>query len=103
MHAIVVATPPEPNLPTAQSLIWAEVDDVVPGPGEVLVHVAAAGVNRADLLQRQGLYPPPPGASQLIGMECSGTIIALGEGVSTLSIGDEVCCLLSGAAMPNRS
>ncbi|MDP4675755.1 MAG: NAD(P)H-quinone oxidoreductase [Candidatus Nanopelagicales bacterium] len=96
MHAIVVATTPEPDLPTAQSLIWDEVNDLVPGPGEVLVNVAAAGVNRADLLQRQGLYPPPPGASQIIGMECSGTVMNLGEGVSTLSIGDEVCCLLSG-------
>ena len=77
----------------------SEVEDPVPGPGEVLVRVAAAGLNRADLLQRQGFYPPPPGASDIIGMECSGTVVALGEGVEstgTVALGTEVCCLLAG-------
>jgi putative PIG3 family NAD(P)H quinone oxidoreductase len=74
----------------------AEVPDPEPGPGEVLVAVAAAGLNRADLLQRQGFYPPPPGASEILGMECSGTIAALGEGVSDWQVGDEVCALLAG-------
>jgi len=74
----------------------AELPDPAPGPGEVLVEVAAAGLNRADLLQRQGFYPPPPGASEVIGMECSGTIAALGEGVEGWAVGDAVCCLLAG-------
>lgn len=73
-----------------------EVPDVEPGPGEVVLRVAAAGLNRADLLQRQGLYPPPPGASETIGMECSGTVAALGEGVEGWAVGDEACALLAG-------
>ncbi|WP_372729655.1 NAD(P)H-quinone oxidoreductase [Nocardioides sp.] len=74
----------------------AEVPDLRPGPGEVLVRVAATAVNRADLLQRMGFYPPPPGASEVIGLECSGTVAELGEGVQGWSVGDEVCALLSG-------
>jgi putative PIG3 family NAD(P)H quinone oxidoreductase len=62
----------------------------------VLVAVAATAVNRADTLQRQGFYPPPPGASDVIGLECSGTITALGEGVEGWAVGDEVCALLAG-------
>jgi putative PIG3 family NAD(P)H quinone oxidoreductase len=73
-----------------------EVPDVQAGPGEVLIAVAAAGLNRADLLQRQGFYPPPPGASDVIGMECSGTVAAVGEGVDEWQVGDEVCALLAG-------
>lgn len=67
-----------------------------PGPGEVLVRVAAAGVNRPDVMQRRGLYPPPPGASDLPGLEISGTIVALGEGVTRWRRGDRVCALLAG-------
>jgi NADPH2:quinone reductase len=67
-----------------------------PGPGEVRIEVAATAVNRADLMQRQGHYPPPPGASEIIGLECSGTIAELGEGVTDWAVGDQVCCLLSG-------
>ncbi|CAB4725441.1 MAG: zinc-binding dehydrogenase [Actinobacteria bacterium] len=74
----------------------AEVPDPEPGPSEVLVRVAAAGLNRADLLQRRGFYPPPPGASDVIGMECSGTVVGLGAGVTQWAVGDEVCCLLAG-------
>jgi putative PIG3 family NAD(P)H quinone oxidoreductase len=74
----------------------AEVPDVEPGPGEVLIAVVAAGLNRADLLQRQGFYAPPPGASEVIGMECSGTVAALGDGVTDWQVGDEVCALLAG-------
>ena len=80
----------------------SDVPDPVAGPGEVLVDVVAAGLNRADLLQRQGFYPPPPGASDIIGMECSGTIAALGEGVTGWSVGDEVCCLLAGGGYAER-
>jgi putative PIG3 family NAD(P)H quinone oxidoreductase len=67
-----------------------------PGPGEVLIRVAAAGVNRPDLLQRQGRYPPPQGASDLPGLEVAGTIAAMGPGVETWRSGDRVCALISG-------
>lgn len=67
-----------------------------PGPGEVLINVAAAGVNRADLLQRQGMYDPPPGATDILGLECSGEIAAVGEGVTDFPLGTQVCALLSG-------
>lgn len=67
-----------------------------PGPGEVLIEVTAAGVNRADLMQRMGLYDPPPGATQVLGLECSGSIAAVGEGVTDLPPGTQVCALLSG-------
>jgi putative PIG3 family NAD(P)H quinone oxidoreductase len=73
-----------------------EVPDPTPGPGEALVAVAATAVNRADTLQRQGFYPPPPGASDVIGLECSGTVAALGDGVEGWAVGDEVCALLAG-------
>ena len=91
MHAIVATSAGGPEV-----LAWQQVPDPVAGPGEVLVQVAAAAVNRADILQRQGFYPPPPGAPEWLGLECSGRVTALGEGVTSLSIGDEVCCLLSG-------
>jgi len=77
-------------------LALREVPTPVPGHGEVLLDVAATAVNRADLLQRQGHYPPPPGASDVIGLECSGTVAALGEDVTGWSVGDEVCALLAG-------
>src|SRR3954452_13202515 len=77
-------------------LRWETVPDPVAGPGEVLLDVAASAVNRADLLQRQGFYPPPPGASEILGLECSGRISALGSGVTGWSEGDEVCALLAG-------
>ena len=64
--------------------------------GEILVKVAAAGVNRPDIIQRKGLYPPPPGASDLLGLEISGEVVALGEGVTNVSIGDTVCALTNG-------
>jgi putative PIG3 family NAD(P)H quinone oxidoreductase len=80
----------------------AELPDPEPGPGEVVLQVAAAGLNRADLLQRQGFYPPPPGASDIIGMECSGTVAALGEGVADWAVGDEVCALLAGGGYAER-
>ena len=73
-----------------------EVPDPEPRAHEVVVRVAATAVNRADLLQRQGNYAPPPGASPYLGLECSGTIAALGEGVAGWRVGDEVCALLSG-------
>ena len=81
---------------------WAEVPDPEAGPGEVVVDVAASAVNRADLLQRQGFYPPPPGASDLLGLECSGRIAALGDGVKGWQVGDEVCALLAGGGYAER-
>jgi putative PIG3 family NAD(P)H quinone oxidoreductase len=91
MHAIVIDTPGGP-----EALTWQEVPDPVPAAGEVLVKVAASAVNRADVLQRRGFYPPPPGASAYPGLECSGTVVGLGDGVDSVSVGDEVCCLLAG-------
>lgn len=73
-----------------------ERDDPVPGPGEVLIAVVAAGVNRPDIIQRQGHYPAPPGASDLPGLEISGKIKALGAGVSDWAVGDKVCALVTG-------
>jgi putative PIG3 family NAD(P)H quinone oxidoreductase len=97
MHAITVREPGAPEV-----LEWTEVPDPVAGPGEVLVDVAASAVNRADLLQRQGKYPPPKGASEIIGMECSGRIAALGEGVTGWSVGDDVCALLAGGGYAEK-
>ena len=91
MRAVVVTEPGGPEV-----LAWQEVPDPVPAAGEVLVEVAATAVNRADLLQREGHYNPPPGASPYPGLECSGRLVALGEGVEGWSVGDEVCALLSG-------
>ncbi|WP_432108039.1 NAD(P)H-quinone oxidoreductase [Streptomyces sp. AA1529] len=97
MHAITI---PEPGGPEA--LVWAEVTDPEPGEGEVLVDVAASAVNRADVLQRQGFYDPPPGASPYPGLECAGRIAALGPGVSGWSVGDRVCALLGGGGYAER-
>ncbi|MER6559495.1 NAD(P)H-quinone oxidoreductase [Streptomyces sp. NPDC001027] len=97
MHAITI---PEPGGPEA--LVWDEVPDPVPGEGEVLVDVVASAVNRADILQRQGFYDPPPGASRYPGLECSGRIAALGPGVSGWNVGDEVCALLAGGGYAQR-
>lgn len=92
--AMYAFTIPQPGGPEA--LTWTKVDDPVPAEGEVLVEVAATAVNRADLLQRQGHYNPPPGASPYPGLECSGRIAALGPGVAGWAVGDEVCALLAG-------
>jgi putative PIG3 family NAD(P)H quinone oxidoreductase len=80
----------------------AEMPDPVPGEREVLLDVAATAVNRADLLQRQGFYPPPPGASEVMGLECAGTVAALGIGVTRWQVGDEVCALLAGGGYATR-
>ncbi|MDQ1710886.1 MAG: hypothetical protein QOE45_336 [Frankiaceae bacterium] len=81
----------------------ADVPDPVAGPGEVLIDVAATAVNRADLMQREGYYPPPPGASEVPGMECAGTVAALGDGVTGWQVGDEVCALLAGGGYATRA
>ena len=97
MRAVVIAEPGGPEVLELQ-----EVDDPVPAPDEVLVDVAATAVNRADLLQRQGNYAPPPGTSPYLGMECAGTIAALGAGVTGWRVGDEVCALLAGGGYAER-
>ena len=84
----------EPGPPEALRIATRPVP--APGAGEVLIRVAAAGVNRADTMQRRGNYPPPPGASDILGLEVSGTVAAVGEGVSDPAVGDEVCALLTG-------
>lgn len=76
-------------------LLWRDVPDVVAGGGEVVIRVRAAGVNRADLLQAAGKYPPPPGAGAVLGLEVSGVIEALGAGVGNLAMGQAVCALLA--------
>ena len=88
MRAIVAESPGQ--------LSWQEVPDVTAGAGEVLIKVAAAGVNRADVLQAAGKYPPPPGASDIIGMEVSGVVTEAGPDVAEWSVGQEVCALLAG-------
>ena len=90
----------EPGGP--EVLEWTERPDPVPGPGEVLIDVAASALNRADLLQRRGLYSPPPGVSDVPGLECSGTISALGDGVTGWRVGDEVCALLAGGGYSEK-
>lgn len=97
MRAVVVETHGGP-----ENLRIGDVPDPQPMPGEVVLDVVATAVNRADLLQRMGFYPPPPGASDIIGLECSGRIAALGEGVTDWSIGDEVCALLAGGGYAEK-
>nr|WP_316246494.1 NAD(P)H-quinone oxidoreductase [Streptomyces sp. WAC01526] len=97
MRAITI---PEPGGPEA--LVWADVPDPQPAEGEVLIEVAASAVNRADLLQRQGFYDPPPGSSPYPGLECSGRISALGPGVHGWAVGDEVCALLAGGGYAEK-
>jgi putative PIG3 family NAD(P)H quinone oxidoreductase len=97
MRAITITAPGGP-----EALAIAEVPDPEPAAGEVVIDVAAAGVNRADLLQRQGLYPPPPGAPPYPGMECSGRISLLGSDVTGWKVGDEVCALLAGGGYAER-
>jgi len=91
VRAVVITSPGGPEV-----LKLAEVPDPVPGEGEVVVEVAAAGVNPADVLQRQGFYPPPPGAPAYPGLECSGRIAGVGPGVPGWREGDSVCALLAG-------
>ncbi|MBK7611378.1 MAG: NAD(P)H-quinone oxidoreductase [Actinomycetales bacterium] len=97
MLAVTVTTPGGP-----EALVLAEVPDPSPGPDEVVLDVVAAGVNRADLLQRQGHYPPPPGAPAYLGLECSGRVAAVGANVTGWAVGDQACALLSGGGYAAR-
>ncbi|MGZ4616361.1 MAG: NAD(P)H-quinone oxidoreductase [Actinomycetes bacterium] len=100
MKAIVMSEPGGPEV-----LHWQEVPDATAGPGEVLVEVEASAVNRADIMQREGHYDPPPGASPYLGLEVAGRIKALGDGVEESSgwqVGDAVCALLAGGGYAER-
>jgi putative PIG3 family NAD(P)H quinone oxidoreductase len=97
MQAVEVTSPGGPD-----ELRLVEVPDPTVGPGEVVLDVAATAVNRADLLQRQGRYAPPPGAPPWPGLEASGTVSAVGEGVTGWSVGDQACALLSGGGYAER-
>lgn len=79
-----------------KNLNWQEFDTPVPGDDEVLIKVHATAINRADLIQRQGFYPPPPGASPIMGLECAGEVADMGANVTRFAVGDRVCALLSG-------
>lgn len=91
MRAIHIETPGAPEVLEVKS-----IDTPMPGEGQVLIRVAAAGVNRPDVVQRLGLYPPPPGAPDTLGLEIAGTVVALGGKVSTAALGDKVAALVSG-------
>jgi putative PIG3 family NAD(P)H quinone oxidoreductase len=97
MHAITISEPGGVDV-----LRWEKVPDPTPGPGEVIVDVTATAVNRADLLQRQGHYPPPPGVSQILGLEASGTISAVGAAIGLDRIGEKVTALLSGGGYAQK-
>ena len=91
MTAIEISEPGGPGV-----LVPVEREVPPPAPGEVLVAVEAAGVNRPDVMQRQGLYPPPPGASDIPGLEIAGTVVAHGDGVASPAVGARVCALVTG-------
>jgi putative PIG3 family NAD(P)H quinone oxidoreductase len=97
MRAVIV---PQPGGPEA--LVLANLPDPTPGPGEVVIEMTATAVNRADTMQRQGRYPPPPGASDVLGLECSGVVAAVGPDVRDWSPGDEVCALLAGGGYAEK-
>ena len=91
---MVVVEVAEPGPPEGFRLARRPLPE--PAAGEVLLKVSAAGVNRADVMQRQGKYPPPPGASDILGLEVSGIVVMVGEGVRTLALDEHVCALLTG-------
>lgn len=91
MQAIHIETPGGPEVMEAKS-----IETPRPGESQVLIRVAAAGVNRPDIVQRQGFYPPPPGAPETLGLEIAGTVAALGSGVTSVSLGDKVTALVGG-------
>lgn len=97
MKAVVITEPGGPEV-----LAIADVPDPVAAPGEVVLQVAASAVNRADLMQRMGFYPPPPGAPQWPGLEASGTVVEVGDGVEGWSVGDRAAALLSGGGYAER-
>src|SRR3954470_4258085 len=97
MRAVIA---PDPGGPEVLTVV--DRPDPQPAEGEVVVDMAATAVNRADTMQRQGFYPPPPGASDVLGLECSGVVAAVGPGVEGWAVGDEVCALLSGGGYAEK-
>lgn len=97
MKAVSIKEPGGPEV-----LEWTEVEDPTPAAGEVVIEVVASALNRADVMQRQGLYPLPPGTSPYPGLEVSGRISSLGPGVTGWQVGDEVCALLTGGGYAQR-
>ncbi|MDQ3733819.1 MAG: NAD(P)H-quinone oxidoreductase [Actinomycetota bacterium] len=97
MYAITL-----PSFGGPEVLTWTEVDDPTCGPSEIVIDIAASAVNRADIMQRQGFYPPPPGASDIPGLECSGVVSEVGSGLSGWAVGDQVCALLAGGGYAER-
>jgi putative PIG3 family NAD(P)H quinone oxidoreductase len=97
MRAVIA---PDPGGPEA--LVVTERPDPTAGPGEVVIDMTATAVNRADTMQRQGFYPPPPGASDILGLECSGVVSAVGPDVTDWAVGDEVCALLAGGGYADK-
>jgi putative PIG3 family NAD(P)H quinone oxidoreductase len=97
MRAVIA---PDPG--GLEALVVTDLPDPQPGPGELVIDMTATAINRADTMQRQGFYPPPPGASDVLGLECSGVVSALGEGVDAWSVGDEVCALLAGGGYAEK-
>jgi len=83
-------------------LVWSAVDEEQCAPGLVKIDVAATAINRADLVQVTGGYPPPPGSSPILGLECAGVVSEVGEGVQRVKVGDEVCALLAGGGYAER-
>lgn len=97
MKAVVITQPGGPEV-----LALQDVPDPVAGPGQVVLAVAASAVNRADIMQRMGHYPPPPGAPAWPGLEASGTVVEVGEGVDGWAVGDEACALLAGGGYAEK-
>src|ERR1700709_1830570 len=97
MRAVIASEPGGPEVLTV-----VERPDPEAGPGEGVLDVVASAVNRADTLQRQGFYPPPEGASDILGMECSGRVSAVGAGVDGFSVGDEACALLASGGYAEK-
>ena len=83
-------------------LVWRDCSDPDLGVGAVEIAVKASAVNRADLMQRKGAYPPPPGASEILGLECAGEVTRVGEGVERCKPGDPVCALLAGGGYAEK-
>ena len=97
MRAVIATEPGGPEV-----LTLTELPDPLPAPGEVVLAVTATAVNRADLLQRQGFYPPPPGASDVLGLECSGIVSKVGEEVTGWQVGDQACALLAAGGYASQ-
>src|SRR5260370_6659958 len=98
MKAVIVEKPGDES-----ALKIAEVPDPSIKPDEILIRVRAAGVNRADIMQRQGFYPPPPGASEIIGMECAGEVVVVGDSVKGWKVGDRAMALIPGGGYAEKA